>query len=209
MKKIFLLLIISICGLTQVKGQVRYGVNTAEGVQIDYTNPRVFEIAEVQYTGLSTIEERALTGLVGIKVGDKISIPGNEISDAIKKLWKQGIIADVQIWLTKIEGDRAFLEIKISERPRITKFEVEGVTSSQKSDLKEQIGVIGKVASAPLIKNSETLIKKYFVAKGYLNADVKTLQEADSTGTKGAQLTFVVDKMSKVRKPMRSLVSGL
>lgn len=199
MKKIFLLLIISICGLTQVKGQVRYGVNTAEGVQIDYTNPRVFEIAEVQYTGLSTIEERALTGLVGIKVGDKISIPGNEISDAIKKLWKQGIIADVQIWLTKIEGDRAFLEIKISERPRITKFEVEGVTSSQKSDLKEQIGVIGKVASAPLIKNSETLIKKYFVAKGYLNTDVKTLQEADSTGTKGAQLTFVVDKMSKVR----------
>ncbi|KYG83832.1 BamA/OMP85 family outer membrane protein [Roseivirga echinicomitans] len=199
MKKIFLLLVISICGLTQVKGQVRYGVNTAEGVQIDYTNPRVFEIAEVLYSGLSSIEERALTGLVGIKVGDKISIPGNEISDAIKKLWKQGIIADVQIWLTKIEGDRAFLEIRITERPRITKFEIEGVNSSQKSDLKEQIGVIGKVASAPLIKNSETLIKKYYVAKGYLNANVKTLQETDSVGTKGAQLTFIVDKMSKVR----------
>ena len=199
MKKILLLLVISICGLAQVQGQVRYGVNTAEGVQIDYTNPKQYEIAEIKYTGLTNMEERALTGLIGIKVGDKIRIPGNEISDAIRKLWKQQIIADVQILLTKIEGDRAFLEIRITERPRVTKVEIEGVNATSRADLKEQMGVIGKVASQALIKNSETLIKKFFIAKGNLNVTVNTIQDADSVGNRGSQLTFIVDKNAKVK----------
>lgn len=199
MKKILVLLVISICGLAQVKGQVRYGVNAAEGVQIDYTNPKVFEIADIRYTGLNTLDERALISYIGIKVGDKISIPGNEISEAIKKLWKQGFIADVQVWLTKIEGDRAFLEIRLTERPRIIKYDIEGVSSGQISELKDQIGIIGRVASAPLVKNTEVLIRKFFVSKGYLNVEVNTIQEKDTITSDGARLRFVVDRKSKVK----------
>jgi outer membrane protein insertion porin family len=180
MKKILILLIMSLCGLSELVGQERFGLNTVEGVKIDYTNPKVFEIADIRYTGLKSLEDRALISYVGIKVGDKISIPGKEISEAIKKLWKQGFIADVQVWLTKIEGDRAFLEVRLVERPRITKFAIEGVSGTQETDLKDQVGIIGKVASAPLVKNTETLIKKYFVAKGFLNVSVNTIQERDT-----------------------------
>lgn len=199
MKKILILLIVILCGVSELTGQERFGLNTAEGVQIDYTNPKVFEIADIRYSGLKSLEERALIGYVGIKVGDQISIPGREISDAIKKLWKQGFIADVQVWLNKIEGNRAFLEIRLVERPRITKFAIEGVTGTQESDLKDQVGIIGKVASAPLVKNTETVIKKYFVAKGYLNVSVNTIQEKDSLIGDNASLRFVVNKKSKVR----------
>ncbi|PIQ48943.1 MAG: outer membrane protein assembly factor BamA [Cytophagales bacterium CG12_big_fil_rev_8_21_14_0_65_40_12] len=199
MKKLILLLIIGLCGLSELSAQERFGLNTAEGVQIDYTNPKVFEIADIRYTGLSTLEERALIGYIGIKVGDQISIPGSEISDAIKKLWKQGFIADVQVWLNKIEGNRAFLEVRLVERPRITKFAIEGVSGTQESDLKEKMGIIGKVASAPLLKNTETVIKKYFVAKGYLNVSVNSIQEQDSVVGDGSRLRFVVDKKSKVK----------
>ena len=147
---------------TLAVAQVRYGVNAGEGVQIDYSNPKVFEIAEINFTGTNVLSARSLISLTGIKVGDRVPIPGQQISNAIKKLWEQGIIADVQFWLSKTEGDRAFIEVRLTERPRIVRFDIEGTNSSQATEIKEQIGIIGKVASAPLIKNSEILIRKFF-----------------------------------------------
>lgn len=199
MRKLFIVLGIALCVVRLAEGQVRYGVNAGQGVQIDYTNPKVFEIADIKFSGLKVLEERALVSFTGIKVGDKIPIPGREISEAIKRLWKQGIIADVEFWLTKIEGDRAFLEVKLTERPRILDFDIEGVTNTQSSEIKDQVGIIGKVASAPLIKNTELLINKFFVEKGYLNTKVKTIQDSDTLVNDGVRLKFVVDKKSKVK----------
>ncbi len=198
MRKLVLALILTTLS-TIVVAQVRYGVNTGQGVQIDYTNPKVFEIAEFKFTGTKVLSERALISFTGIKVGDRIPIPGQEISNAIKKLWEQGIIADVQFWLNKTEGDRAFLEVKLTERPRIVRFDIEGVNSTQSSEIQDQIGIIGKVASAPLVKNSEIVIRKYFIEKGYLNTTVKTIQESDTTSNDGVRLKFLVDKKSKVK----------
>lgn len=199
MRKLFIVLGITLCVFRLADAQVRYGVNAGQGVKIDYTNPKVFEIADIKFTGLNVLEERALISFTGIKVGDRIPIPGNEISEAIKKLWKQGIIADVEFWLTKIEGDRAYLEVRLTERPRILSFEVTGVNSTQNSDIKDQAGIVGKVASAPLIKNTELLINKYFIEKGFLNTAVKTEQVFDTLVNDGVRLKFVVDKKSKVK----------
>ena len=145
-----------------VFAQDRYAVNAGEGVQIDYSNPKVFEIADISITGLVGLQESALLALTGIKVGDKIPIPGQEISDGIKKLWNQGIIADVQFWLTKTEGDRAFIEVRVSERPRIQEARIRNVNSSQASEMLDQLSISGKVATPALIKNSEILIRKFF-----------------------------------------------
>ena len=199
MKRLFIVLGIALCVLQVAEGQVRYGVNAGKGVQIDYSNPKVFEIADIKFTGLNVLEERALISFTGIKVGDKIPIPGSEISEAIKKLWRQGIIADVEFWLTKIEGDRAYIEVKLTERPRILAFDIVGVNSTQESEIKDQAGIIGKVASAPLIKNTELLINKYFIEKGFLNTSVKTIQEYDTLVSDGVRISFVVDKKSKVK----------
>lgn len=184
--------------------QDRYGINAGEGVQIDYSNPKVFEVADIKFTGLNGngltgLSEKALISFSGIKVGDQIPIPGQQISDAIKKLWSEGIIADVQFWLTKTDGDRAFIEVRIVERPRIQEFEIEGTNPTQESEIKDQIGIIGKVASPALIKNSEIVIRKYFIEKGFLNITVKTSQEKDSVTAEGVRLKFEVDKKSKVK----------
>ena len=199
MRKVLVVVSFLIFTAASALSQVRYGVNAGEGVQIDYSNPKVFEIADIKFTGLNVLDERALTSFAGIKVGDRIGIPGRQVSDAIKKLWNQGIIADVQFWLLKTEGERAFIEVRITERPRILKYDIEGIGSGQVSELKEQLGVIGKVASAPLIKNSELVIKKYFIEKGFLNVSVKTEQKSDTLLSDGVNLTFTVDKRSKVK----------
>lgn len=199
MRKIFLLLLVLCVVSMSAFAQQRFGINTAEGVQIDYTNPKVFEVAEIKYTGLVVLDERAVTSYAGVKVGDRIPIPGREISEAIRKLWSQGIIADVQFWLTKTEGDRAFIEVKIVERPRILEFEIEGVSKTQQTEITDQLGIIGKVASAPLVKNTETLIKKYFEEKGFLNTVVKTSRTSDTLINDGVRLNFLVDKNEKVK----------
>ncbi|MFY0593198.1 BamA/OMP85 family outer membrane protein [Roseivirga sp.] len=179
--------------------QNRYQVNAGEGVQIDYSNPKVFEVADISITGLVGLQESALLALTGIKVGDKIPIPGQEISDGIKKLWNQGIIADVQFWLTKTEGDRAFIEVRVSERPRIQEAKINNVNSSQSSEMLDQLNISGKVATPALIKNSEIVIRKYFIEKGFLNTVVQTEQIEDSLFADRVRLNFNVDKKSKVK----------
>ena len=103
MRKVIVAICLLMLAFGSAMAQVRYGVNAGEGVQIDYSNPKVFEVADIKFTGLNVLDERALTSFAGIKVGDRIAIPGRQVSDAIKKLWNQGIIADVQFWLTKTE----------------------------------------------------------------------------------------------------------
>ena len=77
-----------------------------------------------------------------IKVGDKISIPGEAISGAIKKLWKQGIIGDIQIIATKIQGNKVFLTIKLSERARLSKFIIKGLGKSHTTEINEKINFL-------------------------------------------------------------------
>ena len=199
MRKLFIVLGMALLVSQLAEAQAQYGVNAGEGVQIDYSNPKVFQIADIKYTGLKVLDQRALISYAGIKVGDRVPIPGSEISNAIRKLWKQGIIADVAFWITKIEGDRAYLEVRLTERPRVLSFDIIGVNSTQRSDLKEKVGIVGKVASAPLVKNTELLITKYFIDKGFLNTTVKTTQTTDKTVQDGIRMRFEVDKKSKVK----------
>ena len=84
------------------------------------------------------------------KYGDKINIPGDEISGAIRKLWKQGILGDVKILVTKVEGNFVFLEIRLSERPRLSKFgfrekkkgKIENLKKGEADELKEKLNLI-------------------------------------------------------------------
>ena len=117
---IFLLLLSSKIGLSQI----RYDLNNEQQIAISYTNPKVYEVAEIEVIGEKYLDEVALKSLAGIKVGDNISIPGEAISGAIKKLWKQGIIGDIKIVINKIEDDKVYLSIVLKERPRLSTFNI-------------------------------------------------------------------------------------
>ena len=91
--------------------QIRYDLNNEQQIAISYTNPKTYEVAEIEVIGEKYLDEIALKSLAGIKVGDNISIPGEAISGAIKKLWKQGIIGDIKIVINKIEDEKVFLSI--------------------------------------------------------------------------------------------------
>src|SRR6187401_3602440 len=135
---------------------------------LSYTNPAEYIIGGIEVTGLSVLDKNAMVSLTGLKVGDKIKIPGDAISNAIRSLWKHGLVGDVTIRVDRVEGENVYLNIILAERPRLTDFYFIGINKSQESGLKEDLTLIrGRIVTDAMIRNTETAVKKYFVKKGF------------------------------------------
>ena len=191
-----------------VHAQIKLGLGANTNAQtadedkiaLSYANPREYEIAEIEVTGLETIDKNALISLSGLKVGDKIRIPSQTTSNAIKKLWDRGIIGNVALYISKVEGDKAYLVLELTERPRLTRIFLKGVNKTQETDIKENLDLIkGKIVSDAVLKNAELTVKDYFLDKGFLNTEVRIEQMKDTIITNGVLLNIHVDKKSKVR----------
>jgi outer membrane protein insertion porin family len=173
---------------------------STSGAELDYAAPKEFEIVQITVTGADFLDKNALISLSGLKVGDKIKIPGDDISQAIKKLWKHGIIGDASIILDKIENGQVYLVIELAERPRLSRMRFDGVNKTQEGDLKDKVKLIlGKILTDADLKNIELNVKSYFIDKGFLNTDVEIFQEADSISANGVSLRIAVDKKSKIK----------
>ncbi len=110
--RIFIFLSFLLTGLSyHSHSQIKYNYNTnpEQQIVINYSNPKIYEIGDIQIIGAKYLEPIALISLSGLKIGDQISIPGESISGAIKKLWKQGLIGDIKILIDKIEEGKVYL----------------------------------------------------------------------------------------------------
>ncbi len=175
---------------------------------ISYSNPKEYEIAGIEITGVNNLDESSLISVSGLKVGDKITIPGDEISGAIKKLWKQGILGDIQFLVTKVEGNFIFLEIRLSERPRLSKFgfrenknnKIENLKKGDADELKDKLDLIrGRIITDAIKKNSERKIRNYYIEKGFLNVEVESQLEDDPILKNSVVLNFIIKKNDKVK----------
>ncbi|MCB0409995.1 MAG: outer membrane protein assembly factor BamA, partial [Flavobacteriales bacterium] len=123
---------------------------------INYSNPKEYEIGGIVVSGTQFFDNQAIISLSGLVVGSELKVPGEKISNAIKNLWAQKLFSEVEILATKIEGNKIFLEIKIQELPRLSKYKFVGVKKSKQKDLREQIGFIrGKVITENLILSTK------------------------------------------------------
>lgn len=174
--------------------------NASADNNLNYANPGEYVIAGIEVTGLNVLDKNAIIALTGLKIGDKIKIPGDAVTTAIRRLWKQGLVGDAAISVQKIENDNVWLVIKLAERPRLTNFYFVGIRKGQESSLKEDLTLIrGKIVNDAMLRNTELAVKKFFVKKGYLNTEVKIIQERDTISTDGIRLRIVVNPKSKVK----------
>ncbi len=194
-----LLLIVCEISFAQIRNN-RRRTNTSGQSEINYASPQEYEIAAITVEGADFLDKNALVSLSGLKVGDKIKIPSEEVSGAIKKLWKHGIIGDASVVLEKIENGRVFLIIRLAERPRLTKVYYEGINKTQEGELNDNINLVrGTILTDAKVKNIELGVKDYFIDKGFLNTTVNVTRRADSIVSNGVQLLVKVDKRTKVK----------
>jgi outer membrane protein insertion porin family len=204
MKKSLLILFCFIwanSSMAQIRlGQSRYASSKPIDIlELNYAKPETYRIAEIKAVGLSTLDEIAIISLSGLKVDDQIEVPGDAISNALKKLWGQGIIGDVKILVTKIEGEDIYLLLDLTERPRFSRVEFSGINKTQESDLKDKVNIRGRVVRDDVLNNAKRNIEKYYLDKGFLNAEVKIVQERDTTLPNSVKLRFDVVQNSKVQ----------
>ena len=163
--------------------------------------PRRYFIRNVNIHGVKHLNKELLRSTSGLIPGDTIYLPSSYISNSITRLWAQRYFSDVKIGAT-IDGDSVDMEIFLKERPRVFRwdFSGEGITTSKKKDLLEELKLKqGSELSEYIIDKNEKLIRKHFVDKGFRNTEVKAIVTNDSVIKNAVNVTFRIDRKSKVR----------
>lgn len=177
--------------------QIQVGNDLSE---VDYSFPREYEIGGITVTGVEYVDPAVVSMLSGLSVGMKVKVPGDKISNAIRRLWEQGLFEDIQITYTQKVAGKIFLNIDMKERPRISKFSLKGCKRSEAEEVRKKINLTrGDVATEHTYNKTKSIIHDYYAKKGYLNAEVKITEVPDTTTVNYVNLVISVDKKNKVK----------
>lgn len=174
---------------------------SAQTPEISYSGkPRRYVIAEIEVTGDLNNDPKILANLSGLRVGQEINIPGDEITNAIKKYWDYGLFSDVKISAARIEGRNVYLEIYLQERPRLSEMNYIGLKRAEIDAVNDKVSMMkGSQVTPYLISRAERFIKNHFVDKGFFNTEVNIVQRDDTTRVNHVILDVYVDKKEKVK----------
>jgi outer membrane protein insertion porin family len=166
---------------------------------IDYAAPKQYRIGGISVSGAKFLEPVALISVIGLKEGDEITVPGEDISRAIQKLWQQGILGDVEVF-ARTEGDVIFLTFDLKERPRLAQYRFSGINKTQADALREKVPLQrGRIVTDAVLNSTRNVIRNYYLEKSYLNAKINITQRPDSTLPNSVVLNINVDKGNKVK----------
>lgn len=160
--------------------------------------PRSLTIGGINVSGVEGYEDYVLIGVSGLTVGQRITLPGNEITEAVKRYWKNQLFSDVQIAADSIVGNKVWLHITLKVRPRVSKINYIGVKKSERDDLESKLGLLnGSQITPNMLDRAKLLAKKYFDDKGFKDAVVDIQQRDDVTQNNHVLLDIIIDKKEK------------
>ncbi|SEF58714.1 outer membrane protein assembly factor BamA [Parabacteroides chinchillae] len=172
----------------------------AELPVFSYSLPKKYKIADIKVTGIKNYDDFVLIGFSGLSVGDEVTIPGDEITTAIKRFWRHGLFSDVKILATKVEGDQVWLEIQLKQRPRISEVNYHGIKKGEKQDIEAKLGLKKGFQVTPnVMDRAKILIQKFFDGKGYKNVDVEILQKDDISHEGEVIVDIFINKHEKTK----------
>lgn len=162
--------------------------------------PRNLVIGGFNVSGMEGYEDYMLAGISGLTVGQRISVPGSEITNAVKRYWQHGLFSDVQISADSIVGEKIYLHIALKPRPRVSDINYIGLKKTEKEDMEKKLGILkGGQITPNMIDRAKILAKKYFDDKGYKNADIEINQHEDASKKNQVILDIIIDKKEKMK----------
>ena len=159
-----------------------------------------YEVAGITVSGGKDLDANVVIMLTNLRVGDNIQFPDPKISDAIRTLWRQQLFEDITFKVVSKSGKKVYLDIQLKELPKMSKYYITGVKKVWKDDIREDLELrAGKVVNDNLIVMSSNKIQKYFKEKGYLNATVEVIQQADTAFNNAVILGFKIATGERVK----------
>ncbi len=162
---------------------------------LDYQTPATYNLAGISIKGNGRINRNVIIAYTGLQVGQEIKVPGDEIADAIKNLWKQDLFKDVAIKINKVDQieDKIYLLIDLKTRPRLRQFKINGVSQNEASDIRERIKLVrGDIITKQLIRSIKEKIKSYFNSEGYMSAEI-SIRGKDESLFSSPNSTMIID----------------
>jgi outer membrane protein insertion porin family len=208
MKRIYQLILLLLCGFPAVAQITRPPATQqatpslkVSGTDLDYFNPREYIIGGTTLSGTKYLDKDVIITLSKLIKGERVTLPGDATSNAIKTLWANGLFDDIQINITKIEADSVFFDIQVVERPRLSSFELKGISKSQNTDILERLNSkSGKsIINENLYNSTSATVKKYLSDKGYFFTDVKFETKDDPNAENSQILQVNIDRGRKVK----------
>jgi outer membrane protein insertion porin family len=197
---IILLALACIFSYSTVNAQENNKTENDQPVILYNGTPKKYEIADIKVTDIENYEDYVLIGISGLAVGQTITVPGDDITSAIKRYWRHGLFSDVKITAEKIEDNKIYLYIHLSLRPRITDIRFHGVKKSEREDLQAKLGMAkGSQVTPNLIDRAKIIIKRHFDDKGFKNAEINIVESEDPANKEQVYVDVNIDKKDKVK----------
>ena len=162
--------------------------------------PRTCEIGGMAVKGVEGYEDYVLTSISGLAVGQQVTVPGTEITEAVKRYWRHGLFSKVSVSVDSIVGSKVYLCFNLALRPRVSTINYSGLKKSEREDLEARLGIMaGSQVTPNIIDRAKILAKKYFDEKGYKNAEIDIQQRDDVASKNQVILDINVDKKEKMK----------
>ena len=163
-------------------------------------NPQKYEIAGITVTGVDNYDDYVIIGYSGLSLGQRIDIPGDELKAAAKRFWRQGLFSKVQIKVTKMYQDKAWLEFNLRQQPRISQINYVGMKGGERKDITQRLGLqVGNQMTVNIADRIKQVVEKYYKDKGFEKATVEVTQREDLSKKNEVIVDIVVDKHSKIK----------
>ena len=170
-------------------------------LKMDYSRPTEYEVGGITVSGAKYSDANAIILYSGIKVGDILNLPGDQVLQiAIKNLWKQKLFSNVSIRIGEIRGNVVFLNIEVMERPRMSRYQFKGVSKSDAQSLREKLQLIrGTIVNDNLITNTHNQIRAYFKDKGFYKIKVNIIEQPEPNIDNSVILIINISRGKKVK----------
>ena len=181
---------------------VAFGQQKSSSVQVDYNNPRKYIVGGISVEGNKGFHNDKILQQTGLGKGMEVTIPGEDISSIVNRLWMQRYFQDVAVYADSLSAskDTVFLKLVVKERPRVTRWTFTGVKSGEKKDLQERLNFKrGGEYSDYVAKTSVDIIKRYYKDKGFLDVRVEPRVQKDTIIGNAIRVNYDVDRGPRIK----------
>ncbi len=170
------------------------------GQNLDFSKGKTYVLDSISVSGLKTFNDQTVISFSGLRKGQNVSIPGEEISAVINKLWGLDLFSDINFYVTNVQGNNISLEIEIEELPTLTDVKVVGLKKGKtEAIIKDTELTVGKKLSESFVTNTKYYILNKMKKEGFYNAKVNLNQIVDSTEKNGYKMVVNVDRGNRIK----------
>ncbi|MGK0252743.1 MAG: outer membrane protein insertion porin family [Mariniflexile sp.] len=170
--------------------------------ELPYSNGKKYTLGDISVSGNTSFSEQTIITYSGLSKGKEMAIPGEEIGNAIKKLWNSKLFSDIEVYISKIEGDVAYLEIRLSDLPQLNELKINGVKKGKtEAIIKDNKLNKGVKVTENLITTTKNFLTKKYKKEGFYNTkiNINTIEVKDSIETARVNMVLNIDKGEKVK----------